>query len=158
MNDSTQRLLTFTLAGEHYGLPLMQVREVIALGAVTSLPLVPQHFLGIMNLRGRIITVIDMRAKLQLPKAEPHPESAVIILDLPDVALGMYVDSVESVLAAEPNMIEPPPATGHFSEKYLAGIARKKEQLVLLLDLQKTFGSDVQVAIGAAAEMSNEAA
>lgn len=91
----SQRYLTFRLAQEFFAIPLLQVKEVIAMPEVTPVPQTPPHFIGIMNLRGQVITVLDLRLKLGI-KPQKGAETAVVIRDLADVSVGVVVDSVEA--------------------------------------------------------------
>jgi len=132
------RFLIFSLHGEQYAVPLLKVKEVIALTETTPVPYSPQYFKGIMNLRGQVISVIDLRMKMKMPKAEASPETAIIILDLSPLSLGVIVDSVESVLAVEKQEIQPPPDVGGKDAMYISGVTRKDSKLILLLDIEKT--------------------
>jgi purine-binding chemotaxis protein CheW len=132
------RFLIFSLCGEEYAVPLLKVKEVIALTETTPVPYSPPHFKGIMNLRGQVISVIDLRAKLKMPKADGSQETAIIILDLSPLSLGVIVDSVESVLAVAKDEIQPPPDVGGANTNYIRGVTRKDKKLILLLDIEKT--------------------
>jgi purine-binding chemotaxis protein CheW len=137
--SEASRFLIFSLAGEQYAVPLLKVKEVIALTETTPVPYSPPYFKGIMNLRGQVISVIDLRAKLKMPKAEASSETAIIILDLSPLSLGIVVDSVESVLAVDAGEIQPPPEVGGGSNtNYIRGVTRKDKKLILLLDIEKT--------------------
>lgn len=132
------RFLSFSLNSEQYAVPLLKVKEVIALTETTPVPYAPAHFKGIMNLRGQVISVIDLRMKLKMPKVEASSETAIIILDLSPLALGVIVDSVESVLAVNREEIQPPPDVGGRDTAYITGVARKDKKLILVLDIERT--------------------
>lgn len=132
------RFLTFSLNKEQYAVPLLKVKEVIALTETTPVPYSPAHFKGIMNLRGQVISIIDLRMKMKMPKADANSESAIIILDLSPLSLGVIVDSVESVLAVTTEEIQPPPDMGGKETAYIRGVTRKENRLILLLDIEKT--------------------
>lgn len=139
--DSTteaSRFLIFSLCGEQYAVPLLKVKEVIALTETTPVPYSPSHFKGIMNLRGQVISVIDLRLKLKMPKGDTSSETAIIILDLSPLSLGIIVDSVESVLAVNRSEIQPPPDVGSSNTAYIRGVAKKDKKLILLLDIERT--------------------
>lgn len=136
------RFLTFSLNSEQYAVPLLKVKEVIALTETTPVPYSPPHFKGIMNLRGQVISVIDLRMKLKMPKVEAGAETAIIILDLSPLALGIIVDSVESVLAVNKEEIQPPPEVGGRETAYITGVARKEKRLILVLDIERTLSVD----------------
>ena len=136
------RFLTFCLNNEQYAVPLLKVKEVIALTEVTPVPYSPPHFKGIMNLRGQVVSVIDLRTKLRMPTAEATGESAIIILDLAPLALGVIVDTVESVLAVAKDEVQPPPDMGGREVAYITGVTRKDKKLILILDIDKTLSVD----------------
>ena len=133
-----QRYLAFSLNQEEYAVPLLDVREVIAMPEITKVPYTLSHFLGITNLRGTLISVIDLRIKLQMRKAEISPETAIVILDLSPFSLGVVVDSVNSVLSLTTDQISPPPdVDAEASSDPVAGVARLDHKLVLILDIKK---------------------
>lgn len=136
------RFLIFSLNDEQYAVPLLKVKEVIALTETTPVPFSPIHFKGIMNLRGQVISIIDLRTKLKMPKTESSTETAIIILDLSILSLGIIVDSVESVLALNKEEIQPPPDVGGSDTRYITGVARKDKKLILLLDIERTLSVD----------------
>lgn len=133
----SERYLVFQVAGQDYGVPLTSVREVVALPQTTKVPYTPSHFLGIMNLRGQIVSVFDLRLKLG-QKAEQHAETAVVICDHDDLVFGVVVDFVKSVLPIESNQVQSPPMVeSKSSTEYLTGIVEKDERLILILNLGK---------------------
>lgn len=141
--DEVQRFLAFSLCGEEYGVPLLKVREVIALSDVTPVPYTPAHFKGIMNLRGLVISIIDLRLKFKMAKAEVTPETAIIILDLSELCLGVIVDSINSVLASNSSEISAPPdIESAVSSDYITGITRKDKKLILLLDIERALSAE----------------
>lgn len=137
--DNDRRYIAFSLGSEQYAIPLLQAKEFIGVCEPTPVPQTPDYFRGIINLRGQIISVIDLRAKLRLPKADQNKmsESSIIILDLGELFLGMVVDSIDSVLALTNAELGPPPTmeqTGQ--ENYIVGVARKDNRLTLILDIE----------------------
>ena len=136
--DSTQRYLAFSLRSEQYAIPLLQVKEVIGMTEPTPIPQTPPYFKGIINLRGQVISVIDLRSKLQLSKAEDGPETSIIILDHASLCLGVIVDSINSVLALSSNDLSAPPDATDLKEAYLTGVARQENRLTLILDIGAT--------------------
>lgn len=140
-----ERYLSFTLGQEDYAIPLLSVKEVIALPEVTPMPFTPPHFVGIMNLRGQVISVIDLRQKLGI-KSGAAAETSVIICDLSPMVLGVVVDSINFVLSPDPSeMTEKPEMQGSRNTDYISSVYRKEEKLIMFLDIRKTLGvSDVQ--------------
>ena len=137
------RFLTFSLNGEKYGIPLPRVKEVIELTKITPIPYSPNYFKGIMNLRGQVISVVDLRLKFKMSKAEIGPQSAIIILDLSQLCLGVIVDSINCVLAVEHSAIQPrPDVESQIKSDYIIGVIRSQQDLVLLLDVERTLNAE----------------
>lgn len=136
-NSLTERYLCFTLGKEEFAIPLLSVREVIAVPEVTPVPQTPPHFLGIMNLRGQVISVMDMRAKLSI-KPNNGNETSVVICDIKPNPVGVVVDSINAVvkpLASE--ISSKPEIQSTRNPEYIQGVFRMKERLVLILDVSK---------------------
>ncbi len=137
ISGETQRFLSFFLASEQYAIPLLSVKEVIAMPEVTPIPNSPSHFLGIMNLRGQVISVIDLRSKFGI-KGDTTQETAVVICDLGTVSLGVVVSKVDSVLSLTPKDIHPKPDTPKSKNAdSIFGVAKKGDQLILLIEIDK---------------------
>lgn len=134
------RFLSFRLHTDDYAIPLLRVKEVIALPEMTPVPQTPSYFLGIMNLRGQIISVIDLRLKLGL-KAENNEDTCVIICDLAPLCLGVVVSSVTNVLALAPEEIGPrPQVSGSASTDYVLGVAKQQKNMTLIIDIAAALG------------------
>lgn len=135
----TGRYLSFTLCGEEYAIPLLHVKEVIGYTEPTPIPQAPSHFKGVINLRGQVISIVDLRLKLKLGKSEVGPESSIVILDLSPYCLGVVVDSVDCVMALNSSEIERSNDVENFVKgNHLLGIAKKDKKLILLLDIKAT--------------------
>ena len=131
------RYLCFNLGKEEFALPLLKVKEVIGVPDITPVPQASNYFLGIMNLRGLIISLIDLRVKMGIKPLQSE-ETAVIILELGDYNLGIMVDQVNSVVRlSEQDFSEKPMLDNSKINDCVTGIFRKSEQLVLLLDIAK---------------------
>ena len=109
-----RKFLTFLLGSESYGIEVLSIREIIRMQQITPVPKMPEHVRGVINLRGKVIPVIDLRIKLDLPKAEATDKTCVIVLDIKSESnesalLGIVVDAVEEVLNIESDQIEPSP-------------------------------------------------
>ena len=137
--ESKDRYLCFILGGEEFAIPLLSVKEVIALPEITHVPQTPPYFLGIMNLRGQVITIIDLRTKLTIKPGQSSENNAVIICDLNPNSIGVVVDSIESVihpLASE--ISEKPDLQNTKTNEYVEAVFRKDQRLILLLNIAKT--------------------
>ena len=145
--SQTHRYLCFQLGQEAYALPLLSVREVIGVPDITSVPQVPSHFLGIMNLRGLIISVLDLRIKMGI-KPLASEETAVIILDLGDYNLGVMVDQVNAVVQLnESDIAEKPMIDSSKVSDAITGVFRKDQQLILLLNVAKALSVEDRSAL-----------
>lgn len=134
--DTSERYLAFQLGQEQYAIPLLQVKEVIEMTEPTPIPQTPPYFKGVINLRGQVISVLDLRSKLQLTKIENGPKTAIIILDLdPSYSLGVIVDRINSVLAFHSEDLSPAPDT-HGKEQYLTAVARRENKMTLILNIK----------------------
>ncbi len=145
------KYLTFSLAGEEYGVPVLKVREIIKMMDITVVPQVPAHVRGVINLRGKVITVIDLRLKFGFDAQEQTDETAIVVVevrvDSGKVLMGIVVDSVYDVLNIQGDEIENTPAFGDRVETdYLSGMAKVKGRVKILLDLDRALGWDAQQA------------
>lgn len=137
------RYLCFSLGKEKFAIPLLQVKEVIGNIETTPIPQAPPHFKGIMNLRGQVISVIDLRAKLKLGKPDSTTETTIIILDFDALSLGVIVDSVDSVVAYEGKDLSAPPDMELAGRtNYVIGVARSEKSLTLILDLKAVLNAE----------------
>jgi len=148
--DSGNRYLNFSLGTEEYAIPLLSVKEVIAVPEITPIPHTPTHFLGIMNLRGQVISVIDLRQKLNIKPKSTH-ETAIIICDINSICLGVVVDAINAVASpTEAELSDKPEIHSTRNTDYITGVYRRDKQLVLLLNIAKTLNVEDQRAIGSA--------
>jgi purine-binding chemotaxis protein CheW len=144
------KYLTFALALEEYGLPVLKVREIIKMMDITTVPQVPGHVKGVINLRGKVIPVIDLRRKFGFAAMEHTERTCIIVadVDLPSmrVMMGVVVDSVQEVLnVTESEIEETPEFGGRATTAYLLGLAKVKDSVKILLDLDRVLGSDGQL-------------
>jgi len=137
----SQRYLAFSLKDEEYAVPLLSVKEVIALPEVTPVPHTPPHFLGIMNLRGQVISIVDLRLKFGMKTSDDkREEMGVIIFDFGDFTMGGVVCSINSVLAFSDSEIQPKPEVmSAVKTDYITGVAKRNDKLIILLDVVKAF-------------------
>jgi purine-binding chemotaxis protein CheW len=141
------KYLTFSLAGEEYGVPVLKVREIIKMMAITVVPQVPHYVRGVINLRGKVITVVDLRLKFGFAAQEQTDETAVVVVEVKvdggKILMGVVVDSVSDVLNIQLDEIEDTPAFGdRVTTDYLCGMAKVKGRVKILLDLDRALGWD----------------
>ncbi|MDR1134985.1 MAG: chemotaxis protein CheW [Clostridiales Family XIII bacterium] len=140
------RFLTFTLGDEIYGLAIKYVVEIIGIQSITVVPEVPHYIKGIINLRGKIIPVIDVRLKFAKDAAEYNDRTCIIVIEIGDVSVGLIVDNVDEVLTIEDHNIAAPPANRMgFDNRYIMGIGKIGNSVQLLLDCEKLIKSDVAI-------------
>jgi purine-binding chemotaxis protein CheW len=137
------RFLCFTLGKEKFAIPLLQVKEVLGNVETTAIPQAPPHFKGIMNLRGQVISVIDLRTKLKIGKPDITPETTIIIMDFAPLCLGVIVDSVDRVAMFESKELsEPPDTDSSMKADFITGVARTENCLTLILDLKSMLNTN----------------
>jgi purine-binding chemotaxis protein CheW len=140
------KYLTFALGHEEYGLEILKVREIIGLVHITAVPHLPKHLKGVINLRGQVIPVIDMRARFGMPVAEPTDETCIIVVEIKQegrkLCSGIIVDSVSEVLSISDDDIEPTPEFGSSVEiDFTLGIGKVGASVKILLDANRVLGA-----------------
>ena len=135
-NPTAGEFLTFTLGDEHYGVDILKVQEIRGYDAVTRLPDAPDYIKGVINLRGTIVPVIDMRVKFRL-EAKVDALTVMIVLNVADRVVGMVVDSVSDVAQLTAEQIRPMPEVGTgIGRRFLTGIGALDERMLILLDIE----------------------
>lgn len=146
LND---RFLAFTVAGEQYAVALTSLREVIGKSEITGVPFTPNYMRGILNLRGQVISVIDLRSRFGLPPADSTAEMSTLILESNGDLLGVCVDSVDFVLHLQPDQLESPPALSNTAlSKFADAVARIDRQFIVVLGSEKLFSFEESVVTG----------
>ena len=141
------QLVTFRLANEEYGLPITKVREINRLVPVTKLPQTPSFMEGIINLRGRIIPVIDLRKRFNMPITDHDDDTRIIIVEISGQIVGVTVDAVTEVVRLNTANIEPSPATVTVDSQYIEGVGKIDDRLIILLDIDKVLTNKEEIAI-----------
>ena len=150
VNDPIFRWVTFRLDDETYGVNVMQVQEVIRVTEIAPVPGAPAYVLGIINLRGNVVTVIDTRRLFDLPPAETDDASRIVITEIREQVLGILVDSVADVVDAHSSEIESAPHVGNEeSSKYIQGVYSRGEDILILVDLNTLLSDDEQAEVAA---------
>ncbi len=140
------KYLTFILGEEEYGLDIVKVREIIKIMDITHVPRTPGYFKGVVNLRGKVIPVMDLRLKFGMDAAEYTQETCIIVVEMGSRQMGVIVDTVSEVLDIGDKDIEPPPSFGkQIDTHFLLGMGKVKEKVEILLDIEKVMsGQDVE--------------
>ena len=142
------KYLTFALGREEYGLEILSVREIIGLMDITGVPQVPKYVKGVINLRGKVIPVIDLRLKFGMPSVDYTSETCIIVLNIQNVLMGILVDRVREVLDIAEADIEPPPTFGSTAGvEFIKGMGKISGKVKILLNIEKVLTNDLTIAI-----------
>ena len=147
------QIVTFKVGEEEFSVSILKVQEIIRMSEITKVPRSPDFVEGVINLRGRVIPVIDLRKRFGLPLVERSEEARTIVVDSAGNVVGLIVDSVTEVLKLPVSTVEPPPdIVGGMESDYIEGVGKLDNRLVILLNLDKVLTSaeqDLIVAQGA---------
>jgi purine-binding chemotaxis protein CheW len=142
-DDQVLQWVTFRLENETYGINVMQVQEVLRYTEIAPVPGAPSYVLGIINLRGNVVTVIDTRARFGLIPGEVTENSRIVIIEAEKQVIGIMVDSVAEVVYLRSSEIESAPNVGtEESAKFIQGVCNRGEELLILVDLNKLLSDD----------------
>ena len=144
LEEDTQKekYLTFVLDNESYGIGINNVTEIIGIQPITLIPELPDYIKGIINLRGKIIPVMDVRLRFKKSFREYNDRTCIIVVDMNDLSIGLIVDSVSEVLIILDQDIVPPPNLNKISNKYIRGIGKIDKEVKLILDCDKLISDD----------------
>jgi purine-binding chemotaxis protein CheW len=132
------KFLTFFLASEEYGIEILKVHEIIGLLPITRVPQTPNFLKGVVNLRGKVIPVVDLRLKFGMPPAETTSETCIVVVHLQGIEVGVMVDRVSEVIDIGDGEIEPPPSFGNgFNTEFIHGIGKSQGKVRILLNIEK---------------------
>ncbi len=136
-NSTGGEYLSFTLGNEHYGVDILKVQEIRGYDAVTRVPDAPDYIKGVINLRGTIVPVIDLRLKLRLDEARYDAFTVMIVLNVEDRVVGIVVDSVSDVIPLNADQIRPTPEFGAAVDtRFISGIGTQDDRMLILLDIE----------------------
>ena len=142
-DNATLRWVTFFLSQEKYGINVMQVQEVLRVSEIAPVPGAPDYVLGIINLRGNVVTVIDTRQRFGLPPKEVDDSSRIVIVESSDQVVGILVDSVAEVIDLQLSDIESAPNVGtEDSSRFIQGVASQSDELLIIIDLNKLLSDE----------------
>jgi len=136
------QLVTFKLGSEEFGVDILKVQEINKMMNITKIPNAPVFIEGVINLRGKIIPIVDLRKRLGFKDQEYDKSTRIIVVELDGLVLGFIVDSVSEVLRIPENTIEPPPSmVAGIESEYIEGVGKLDDRLLILLELKKIFSS-----------------
>jgi purine-binding chemotaxis protein CheW len=156
-SDGMNQYLTFNVAGEQYGVDIMAVREIKGWTETTRLPGSPHCMRGVINLRGAIIPIFDLRVRFNMDQTEANARNVVVILAVGSRNIGVLVDAVSDILSASPEEIRPAPDSSEKIEKsYISGLISSQDRMVVLLDISKLLGGDANIDLSAVSTSPTE--
>lgn len=137
------RFLTFSLDNQVFGIEIKYVTEIIGIQPITEVPEVPSYVKGIINLRGKIIPVIDVRLKFHKEPLEYNDRTCIVVVDIQNISVGLIVDNVAEVMTiGDENIVPPPDYKTGFQNRYIKGIGKVGSDVKLLLDCDRILGDD----------------
>ncbi len=147
--EDTQKgkYLTFSMGNETYGMEIRYVTEIIGIQPITEVPELPNYIRGIINLRGKIIPVMDVRLRFKKEYLEYNDRTCIVVIDTKDMLIGLIVDSVSEVLAISEDEIVAPPDINKNSQKYIKAIGKTGSEVKLLLDCEKLLSDNEIVGL-----------
>ena len=141
--ETVSQWVTFRLGDEIYGIDVLKVQEVLRITEISPVPGAPDYVLGIINLRGNVVTVVDARNRFSLPPKESDDASRIIVVDAFDKIIGLLVDNVSEVAYVPDSQIELAPNVGNEdTNKFVAGVYNRDNELLIMVDLAKLINSE----------------
>jgi len=142
----TTQYLTYKLADEIFAVDVAKVREILDFTPATKVPGTPEFMRGVINVRGNVVPVVDMRLKFGLTKTEKTVDTCIVVMEITvdedTTVLGALVDSVQEVFEIEASQIEPPPRMGtRWRTEFIKGIGKRNDELIIILDIDRVFSS-----------------
>ena len=142
------KFLTFQLQSEEYGLEILKVREIMGLMDITSVPQTPNYVRGVINLRGQVIPVIDLRLKFGMAGGNDDKRTCIIVMDVKGLMMGIVVDTVSEVMDIDGKCIEQTPSFGtELDTDYILGMGKVNDKVKILLDIEKVLTAEDLVAV-----------
>jgi purine-binding chemotaxis protein CheW len=158
---SSQQYVTFGLEHELFGVEVSRTKEILGLSPVTKVPQTPEYLLGVINLRGQVVPVVDMRLKLGVPAGEKTEDTCIIVVEVlvdgETVTVGALADAVKEVLDIRADQIEPPPRLGtRLKTEYITGMGKVNDRFIILLNLVRIFSTAELSLVQAVADCSDD--
>jgi len=138
LNTELLQFVSFNLGDEEYAIEILKVQEIIRMIDITRVPNSPEFINGVINLRGRVLPVLDLGKRIGLPEKEHSGDSRIIVVEINNIVIGFIVDKVNIVLRINQGIVEPTPElVGNVNSEFISGIAKMEKNLLILLDLDK---------------------
>ena len=153
------QLVSFVIENEEFGIDILKVQEIIRPVEITRVPNAPAFVEGVINLRGRIVPVVDLRKRFGLPERAQDPHTRIIVVELVDKVVGFMMDAVKEVIRVDRSVIEPPPdlAIG-IDTHYIKGVVRLEDRLLILLELEEMLSADEKKTLRPSEDVATRAA
>ena len=137
-------LVTFRLLGEEFGLPILDVREIIHMTSITPVPQAISFVEGVINLRGQIIPIIDLRKRFGIDAKTSSEGARIVVVELRNTVLGLIVDEISEILLIPAETVAPPPSlvAGSIGAEYIKGIGHYNEKMIILIDMHRVFSQE----------------
>ena len=141
--ENSINLVTFKLGNKEYAIDIMQAKEIIKMEKITLIPNAPDYVEGVINLRGNIIPIVDLKKRFNLEENDGEKNTGIIIVKIDDVDMGIIIDAISKVVSiATSNIQPPPPMLSGIGQKYIKGVAKLEDKLLVVLDLEKLIVGD----------------
>jgi purine-binding chemotaxis protein CheW len=145
--NGTRQYLTFQLGEEIFAIDVANVREILEFNSVTRVPKSPEYMRGVINLRGSVVPVFDMRLKFSMDRTEKTINTCIVVVEVSyegeDIIIGALVDSVQEVFELDADQIEPAPKIGtHLRTEFIRGMGKRDERFIIILDIDKVFSAE----------------
>jgi purine-binding chemotaxis protein CheW len=143
------QLVTFSIGDEEFGVEILKVQEIIRMLEITKVPKAPAFVEGVINLRGKVIPIIDLRKRFGLAERGHDKNTRIIVIDINSMIVGFVVDSVSEVLRLPASTVEPPPpVVAGLDSDYISGVGKLEDRLLIMLDLNRLLSNDEQLRLG----------
>ncbi|MFW5487430.1 MAG: chemotaxis protein CheW [Desulfovibrio sp.] len=137
------QLVTFSIGDEEFGVDILKVQEIIRTMEITKVPKAPLFVEGVINLRGKVIPIIDLRRRFGLETRDHDKNTRIIVIEINNMIVGFVVDSVSEVLRIPASTVEPPPpVVAGLESEYISGVGKLEDRLLILLDLDRLLSSE----------------
>ena len=143
------QLVTFSIGEEEFGVDILSVQEIIRMMDITKVPRAPEFVEGVINLRGKVIPIIDLRRRFGLTTRDHDKHTRIIVIEINNMIVGFVVDSVSEVLRIPASTVEPPPpVVSGLESEYISGVGKLEDRLLILLDLNKLLSGEERDLLG----------
>lgn len=142
-SEGLLQLVSFNLGKEEFAVDILKIQEINRMVEITKVPKSPEFVEGVINLRGKVIPIIDLRKRFNLPGSENTKQTRIVVVDIDNKVVGLVVDAVSEVLRLPANTVEPPPPiVAGIDSEYISGVGKLEDRLLILLELDKVLSKD----------------